>query len=201
MKRIDWSHPAPRRGLAGARDQLTGPGPEPAELRLQFGSAAVAAVAAGLWYRHAGNGSLLLLAFAVVMAFDIAGGVVTNATSTAKRWFHREGQGFREHVCFEALHLLHILVLALLFAEGDWILFGALSTALIASTVVILVSPLYLKRPVAMALYGAVVVVLPAIVSAPAGMEWFIPLFYLKLLIGHLLPEEPYRPTVEPANG
>ncbi|MFW6252758.1 MAG: hypothetical protein ACOC4F_02395, partial [bacterium] len=89
----------------------------------------------------------------------------------------------------------------LLFADADWILAGTLATVLLAATVVILKTPLYLKRPVAMALYGALVVVLAELVSPPAGMEWFIPLFYLKLLVGHLLPEEPYRPTVEPANG
>jgi len=30
--------------------------------------------------------------------------------------------------------------------------------------------------------------------AAPQGLEWFLPLFYLKLLISHVLREEPYRP-------
>lgn len=29
--------------------------------------------------------------------------------------------------------------------------------------------------------------------TGTAGLEWFIPLFYLKLILGQLLPEEPYR--------
>jgi hypothetical protein len=31
----------------------------------------------------------------------------------------------------------------------------------------------------------------------PQGLEWFLPLFYLKLLVSHLPTEEPYRPAAE----
>lgn len=27
------------------------------------------------------------------------------------------------------------------------------------------------------------------------GFEWLIPLLYLKIVYGHLVPEEPYRPA------
>ncbi len=195
MPRIDWNHPEPRRGFAGAVDRLTGPGAEPAEAVLQFGVALLAAIAAWFWYRSSAAGSLWTAGLAAFLAFDIAGGVVTNATSTAKRWFHRAGEGFAEHFRFQALHLVHVAVVALVFAGGDWLLFAVLAATLLGCSMVILATPLYLKRPVSMALYGVVVVVLPLAVSAPSGMEWFVPLFYLKLLVSHLVPEEPYRPV------
>jgi len=195
MPQIDWGHAEPRHGLAGALDRLTGPGAELFEVVLQFGVALTASVAAWFRYRSVGSGPLWLAGLAAFLAFDIAGGVVTNATAPAKRWFHREGQGFPEHFRFQALHLVHIALLAFLFAPGDWLLFTLLSAALIGCSVVILVTPRYLKRPASMALYGAAVVILPLAVSTPSGMEWFIPLFYLKLLVGHLVPEEPYRPS------
>ncbi len=31
----------------------------------------------------------------------------------------------------------------------------------------------------------------------PEYLEWFLPLFYLKLLLSHCLIEEPYRPEIE----
>ena len=193
MSQIDWSHPEPRRGLAGALDRLTGPGAEPAEAALQFGVAFLAATAAWFWYRNAAAGAPWMAGLAAFLAFDIAGGVVTNATSTAKRWFHRKGEGFAAHFRFQALHLVHITLLAFVFGHNDWLFLAVLSATLIGCSVAILLTPLYLKRPISMALYGVVVVALPLLVSTPIGMEWFIPLFYLKLLVSHLVPEEPYR--------
>jgi len=29
----------------------------------------------------------------------------------------------------------------------------------------------------------------------PIGLEWFLPTFYIKLLLSHLPKEEPYRPV------
>lgn len=164
-------------------------------MALQFGVALLAAVAAWFWYRSAAAGSLWMAGLAAFVAFDVAGGIVTNATSTAKRWFHRTGEGLADHFRFQVLHLVHIAVVAFVFAGGDWLLFALLAATLLGCSVVILATPLYLKRPVSMALYGVAVVVLPLAVSAPGGMEWFIPLFYLKLLVSHLVPEEPYRPS------
>ena len=34
-------------------------------------------------------------------------------------------------------------------------------------------------------------------VAAPLGLEWFLPVFYFKLLVSHLPKEEPYRPANE----
>jgi hypothetical protein len=50
---------------------------------------------------------------------------------------------------------------------------------------------------VALVLYcGALFVGLYAI-GVPPGFEWFVPMFFLKLLVAHLLPEKAYRPYKE----
>jgi hypothetical protein len=54
--------------------------------------------------------------------------------------------------------------------------------------------PVYLQRPVAMLVLVAAVVG-NALVSAPEGWAWFIPVLMAKLVVGHAVREEPYRPA------
>ena len=139
----------------------------------------------------------LIFAGAVIAGFalDIAGGVVTNATGSAKRWYHRRGQGFWEHLGFVSVHLLHILLVGSLYLGFDleWILLA--SAFLLAAAAAILAVPQYLQRPVAHAGYALGVLVSLYLLDAPRGLEWFLPLLYLKVLLSHLVREEPYRPA------
>jgi hypothetical protein len=186
--------PAPRRGLAGEWDRFIGPGAARAELALILGSALIAAVAVvanALWRDLAWTS--IQLAAAALLALDLVGGVVTNATTAAKRWYHRPGQGFRQHFGFVLLHV-HPFLVAWLFRDGDWAFGFVVYGYLLLATLLILRTPLYLQRPVAMGL--AVVglgIGLAAFAPVP-GMAWFVPAFYLKLLVSHLLKEWPYSP-------
>jgi hypothetical protein len=64
---------------------------------------------------------------------------------------------------------------------------------LIAGPTIIL-TPLYLQRPVALIVYvGGILLSIYALVP-PAGMEWFLPLFYLKLFVAYLPQEKAWRP-------
>ncbi|WP_462323105.1 hypothetical protein [Halochromatium sp.] len=91
---IDWYVPQPRTGLAGALDKFIGPGATTAELLLQILAPLVAALAAPLYAALSGEDwSWFQYLLCAVLAFDMVGGVVTNATSSAKRWYHRDGQG------------------------------------------------------------------------------------------------------------
>ncbi|MFP4376828.1 MAG: hypothetical protein ACLFP4_07265 [Spirochaetales bacterium] len=183
--------------MAGALDRLTGPGAHSAELWLQFVAATLGALGAAWWYYAATEGSIWLALLAGFLGFDIAGGVVTNATSTAKRWFHRPGRGFSHHFAFQLVHLVHIALLAFVFDLGNWRFFALVAGTLVIGSLLTLASPLFLKRPVAMTAYGVAIVTLPLLVSAPIGVEWFLPLFFLKLFVAHLVPEESYQPGDE----
>ncbi|MBN2003500.1 MAG: hypothetical protein JXA21_09105 [Anaerolineae bacterium] len=134
---------------------------------------------------------------AALVAVDVVGGIVTNATSTAKRWYHRAGQGFRQHFGFVALHLAHIFLVAWLFRGMDWGFFGLASAYLLGATLIILKTPLYLQRPVALFLFALSIPFNRYGFFPTAGLEWFIPFLFLKLLVSHVLKEEPYRPALE----
>lgn len=195
---INWNFPPPRRGLAGALDRFIGPGATPAELTLQFGLPTLAAVAAPLHAVHVVvHWSWLQHVACCILAFDTAGGVITNATSTAKRWYHRRGQGFKQHLGMVSLHLIHLFVVAWLYLSLNLAWFAIASACLLVSASIVLAVPQYLQRPVAVTAYACALLLSMYVLRQPAGLEWFLPLFYLKLLVSHLPVEEPYRPASE----
>ena len=193
---IIWDYPEPRSGLKGAWDKFIGPGPTRAELLMQLIIPLAAAVAAALYaWRWVEGWTLVQRVVSVLLAIDISGGIVTNATSTAKRWYHRQGQGFRNQFGFVALHLLHLVVVSWLYLSLDtpWVVVSG--GDLLISTLVILLVPQYLQRPTAMTAYACALVISIYVLRQPDGLGWFLPLFYLKLLVSHLPKEEPYRPA------
>lgn len=195
MQEVYWTSLSPRSGLKGLLDRLTGPGATPAELVLQFVPTLVAAIAAPTYALSLPvQWTPLQLGLITLLSFDLVGGVLTNATSTAKRWYHRPGQGWQQHLAFVSIHVVHILLVALLFRRGDWGFFLGISSYLLAASVLILRFPLYLQRPVALGLYGFALLGDRYLFTPTLGLEWFLPLFFLKILVSHLLREFPYHP-------
>lgn len=175
-------------------DKFIGPGATKAEILLQF----VPAVLFGLavvfyayenklgwqWYQYLAGG---------LLGLDIMGGIITNATSAAKRWYHREGQGFTQHFTFILIHIFQIGIAGWLFYDWNLKFIAYAYGFLVAASLIILSIPQYLQRPAAMLTTAiGILLAIYAIPMAP-GMEWFVPLLYMKLLISHLLKEEPYR--------
>ncbi len=194
---VDWNPPAPRQGLAGEWDKFVGPGQTKAEFWLILLPSILAALALAVFARMADLGwTILQTVVAVLLAFDLAGGVITNATSAAKRWYHRPGQGVRQHLGFVALHAIHLFLVAWLFRGMDWTYFAVFYLGLLAAALVVLQSPLYLQRPVALLAYCLILLINFYILMPTPGMEWFVPVFFAKLLISHLLKEAPYLPEI-----
>lgn len=196
--RINWNYPPIRRGLAGSIDRFIGPGATSAEVLLQTllpVVAACVAVAYAMLKMPEWDG--LQLFICGLLALDISGGIITNATSTAKRWYHRTGQSIHHHMKFILLHFLQLFLVAYFFLSFDWVWFMIAGFYLVVSALIILMTSLYLQRPVAMALYSVAFLMSLYGLAQPEGMEWFLPLFYCKLLVSHLPHEEPYRPNSE----
>lgn len=188
--------PAPRSGWLGQLDRFIGPGATPAELALQLVLSMVAAISAPLYASTLPiDWSPWQLGLIAILGFDLVGGVLTNATAAAKRWYHRPGQGWRQHMTFVTVHLLHIGLVALLFRGGDARFFVGVSGYLLLAAGLILRSPLYLQRPIALGLYNLALLGNLYLFAPTPGLEWFLPLFFLKLLISHLLNEMPYQPS------
>ncbi|HEU4324175.1 MAG TPA: hypothetical protein VFS21_13575 [Roseiflexaceae bacterium] len=195
---IHWTPPEPRKGLLGRWDAFVGPGATGAEEWVQLGGGLVLAGLALACFavRFPGEPSWAQMLCVVLLALDLSGGIITNATASAKRWYHRAGQGARQHLAFVLPHGLHLALLAGVFPEVGWgfaLLFYGL---LVAATLLILRTPLYLQRPVAFACFAAVLP-LGALFAPPVGLEWAVPFLFLKLLIAHLLKEAPFGPGQE----
>jgi hypothetical protein len=73
---------------------------------------------------------------------------------------------------------------------------GVFYAYLMLAVTVVCLSPLYLQRPIAMmSVVGAVFLNEVAFPTVP-GMAWFVPVFFVKLLICHLLKEAPVEPQI-----
>lgn len=187
----------PRTGMFGLWDRFIGPSATRAENALILLSAVLFTAAVVAYALLADLGwSALQLTVVALLAFDIGGGVPANASNSAKRWYHRLGQGFREHFAPPLAHV-HPFVLALMFPGFGWGAATMIYAYLLVAAIVILLTPLYIKRPVALVLYCVALLAGLYALGVPPGLEWFVPLFFLKLLVAHLLPETTYYPYKE----
>lgn len=192
---ISWEIPATRPGLAGRLERFMGPGKSRSESVVEtlglLGCTLV--LAAGLWTSGiARDMSTVQLLVAALAGLDLIGGVLTNATNAAKRWYHRAAPGARRaRLLFVSGHLIHLAAMGLVVLSGDlaWTLTNA--ALLLGGAVVVEFTPVHLSRPVAMAVLMAAVLVNLFWLPVPAALAWFAPLFFLKLLVCHLVPEAP----------
>ncbi len=196
MTQIEWNPPEPRPGLLGAWDKFVGPGATASEEWLQLIGGLLLGGGLGVLLflqRDSLSWSLGQAVIVAILVLDLTGGIITNATSAAKRWYHRPGQeGLGAHLPFVAVHGFHLLVVALLFREMDWAFWAVMYAYLLAAAALIILSPLYLQRPLGLLLFcGALLLGLYVFVPT-SGLEWFVPFFYLKLLVSHLLKEAPF---------
>jgi len=196
--RISWTCPEPRQGFVGGFDKFVGPGATTAEIVIGLGGSIVAPVAVVLYafLNHLGW-SLIQYVVIALLASDIVGGLAVDATSTAKRWYHREGQGPRQLLGKVAIHLIHIFLVAWLFRGLDLVYFAVVSGYLAAATFLVFAVPLYLRRASSVLLVcGAILMNLYVFPMTP-GLEWFIPMLFIGLVGCFIVREEPYRPSWE----
>ncbi|WP_433544178.1 hypothetical protein ACQPZG_03025 (plasmid) [Streptomyces sp. CA-294286] len=193
--KIVWDVPPTPPGLVGRVERFMGPGTSPAEWAV--GGAGLVVCGFLLVAGTAGSAdwrgwSGLQCTVVVLVGLDLVGGVLTNATHAAKRWYHRPGPGRRRaRLLFVTAHLGHLLAVGLIVLSGDWRWTLTHAGLLLAGAVVVEFTPLHLKRPVAMGVLMAAVLVDLFWLDAPAALGWFAPLFFLKLLVCHLVPEAP----------
>ncbi len=127
----------------------------------------------------------------MVLAVDLGGGVFVNATAAAKRWYHRAGARDWHHLVFVVLHI-HPLLIAWAFPESGWMWAAFLYAATVGSTIMALACPLYLRRPVALTAAAFVLAIAPLVASTPLLLAWIAPFYVVKLLVAHIVHEEPY---------
>lgn len=192
-----------RWNYTGGADFLCGTGATRAERSLAYGSAALftAIVLVVDLCRDVPIAEGWRLALLVFFAFDIGGGAVANMLNSSKRFYHgnlKPGEGTatrlaKNPTAFAAVHV-HPIVAALAF-HGSVVNGVVWYVLLQAGVAVTLALPLYLRRP------GATAIVLLALLGSQSllplapGLEWFIPCLFIKIVLGHTVQEEPYRPA------
>jgi len=192
-RKSDWNYPEPRKGLPGQWDKFIGPGATRAEQAIALVPAIVAAFAI-TWYAYAydlGWNSVQYIV-AALLALDMIGGVMTNATSSAKRWYHRSNQTALHHLGFVAIHVLQIFLVAWLFRDLDMTYIVIVYSYLIVSAATVLFVPLRLQRSTALLFVCGAILMSEYVFVPTPGLEWFIPILFVKLLLSHLTVEEPY---------
>lgn len=179
---------SPRTGLRGRWDRLVGPDTTRTENWLILGFAFVFSGAVFLYTQMAELGwSPVQIAIVLLFSLDVAGGVIANSTVAGSRWWHRPSQSRRAHFWFIVLHI-HPFILAAIFPVLTWTEAAVAYGFLLGSAGVVLSVSKRLRRPIAMGLFTTGLVLALYVVSLPHGLEWFLPLLYLKLLPGHLVP-------------
>jgi hypothetical protein len=199
-KNIAWAY-------SGTPDYATGTGACAAEKILGWASAAL--VPAALLVSMANDRLQLpespaLVAFTLFLAFDVGGGVVCNSLNSGKRFYHSppkqeeglQGKVMKNHLAFSAFHI-HSILVWLLFQPDNYTFGIPWYLLLLGSAFVVHRTPLYLKRPVSMLLVMAAVLINLYALPPVAGFEWLMPLLFLKIVYGHMVMEEPYRPVDE----
>ncbi|WP_199434675.1 hypothetical protein [Qaidamihabitans albus] len=190
---LDWRIPPTPRGPAGALRRFLGPGRTRGENLVEFGGQVVgmSLLAAYITSTDGWTGrSPLQIALLAIIVFDLVGGVLTNSTNPAKRWYHRPGSRHRR-LLFIGSHLAYLVAVPLLLHAGGWPWLLGNAALLLGSAALIEALPVQLKRPAAMALYLSAVLVNLTWLPLPEPLLWFPVLFFLKLLACFLVPEAP----------
>lgn len=130
-----------------------------------------------------------------LLASDLVGGVFTNATAAAKRSVNGpDGVSVKCSILFNAGHI-HPFIVAWLFYNNDWFYGAVIYLTMMILTLTAFLVPLYLRRAVMFTLYGLAVAAIASLLPAISGMEWFVPVYLLKLVIAHAVKEEAYEPS------
>jgi hypothetical protein len=142
---------------------------------------------------------------AIFLAFDVMGGVVANSLNSCKRFYHtppKADEGWivrfvKNPHLFAAIHV-HTIVVGVAFDNFNWFYGLFWYLLLLIATEVVLLLPLYLQRPVAMLFILGALLTNIYLITPVVGFEWLAPALFLKIVYGHVVREEPYRPIDPP---
>ena len=88
----------PRDGIPGVWDKFIGPNATLAENLIALIPALIfAGLILYLSIKQGVEWSIGIYIIAIFLAFDMVGGIATNATTAAKLWYHRPGQTQKDH--------------------------------------------------------------------------------------------------------
>ena len=193
--KIDWNY-------EGKTDELMGTGATKAEKTIAYiGGLIVPIALALLGIKGIVHWAWWQWIIAIAIGADISAGAVANALNSCKRFYHSPIKPGEEKyrlaknlIFFSTLHV-YPLIIWLGFDRANW-MFGVIwYTLLVFSTWVIVQVPLYLQRPASIIIVLVVILANAYLITPIPGFEWLAPLLFIKIIVGHAVREEPYRPT------
>jgi len=151
---------------------------------------------------HTFNWSIWQYLLASFIAFDVVGGAVANSLNSCKQFYRSSPRAnepiylrlVKNKLFFAAIHI-HPLVIGSCFGSIDLLSGLFWYVALLVSVLITMKAPLYLSRPIAISFVAIAIILNYYAIEPIVGFEWFIPLLFLKIVLGHTVKEEPYRST------
>ncbi len=196
ISQVNWAVPP------GKPDAVFGTGATPGEKGLANVAGSIGAIGiAALAVSTGAPWNWLQIALAVIIAFDVFGGVVANGLNSAKRdHFGPNGDRpepvgmklVRRPILFTALHL-HPILVALMFSPTLWWWGVIWYLFTLSGTIAVRCAALYLQRPIALG-FCAIAGMAAFFTAAPDLWAWLPVLLTMKLVLAHAVREEPYRP-------
>jgi len=193
--KIDWNY-------EGKTDELMGTGATKVEKTIAYiGGLIVPIALALLGIKGVVHWAWWQWIIAIAIGADISAGAVANALNSCKRFYHSPIKPGEEKyrlaknlIFFSALHI-YPLIIWLGFDRANWMFAVIWYTLLVFSTWVVGQIPLYLRRPASITIVVIVILANTYLISPIPGFEWLAPLLFIKIIVGHSVREEPYRPT------
>jgi hypothetical protein len=192
---IDWNY-------SGKPDLTVGTGAVTQEQILAYASGLILPLLYLYWYL---TGHLdwtpWQYALAAILALDIGAGAVANALNSCKRFYHTPRKVdetatvglLKNKYFFTALHVYPMLA-GFLFGSTNWLYGVGWYALLLLGAFAVHRTPLYLQRPAAVLVVLLVILMNNYLIPPIEGFEWLMPLLFIKIVLGHIVREEPYRP-------
>lgn len=194
--RIDWSY-------SGAPDPMAGTGASAIEHSVFWvvglaGAGLMIMLGRGGWV----NWNWWQTGLAALIAFDLMGGAAGAALNSSKRFYfsplktdERGPVKYLKSGYYLPILSVHPILVYLVYRESE--VWTGVALYFIVGAIAILVrkAPLYLARPLGVSALIVAIVANLYFIDAPPGFEWMLPVLVLKLVLGHAVREEPYRPA------
>ncbi len=140
------------------------------------------------------------LVLVLVLAIDVGGGAVCNSLNSAKRFYHSSlklNEGYwvailKQKMVFVLLHI-HTIIVWIIFQPNSWVHGVLWYLLLLLFALILQKTPLYIRRPISILLIMIAILTNYYLIEPVPGLEWLVPLLFIKILYGRLVQEEPYR--------
>jgi len=133
------------------------------------------------------------LLIASYISFDLGGGFMSNSLNSVIRFYetpYKEGEGksakyLKNDWIYNGMHF-HPLIVGLVF-NNDWVYAIGWQVIFFGSLAVVAITPQYLKRPISRLLTLLAIIISLYFLQSVPGFEWFIPLIFIKMVMGHMV--------------